>query len=195
VLPGFQVPVAAAAELVVRRRTSLRCCRSLAKVNNELRSLFSSRPETWRSPTMTRLAALGWGLLVLAVAATGASAAGEKDDNAAEIKRLLVERQQTLRAAADVLMIQYKRGQADFQRVAHAQRAFLRATLDLPQSPEKRLAALQESRDLADATVKVAEARFKVGTATKADVLEAQAALLEARIELLREQAKARPRK
>ena len=44
---------------------------------------------------MTRLAGLSWGLLVLAVAATGATDAGDKDDKAAEIKRLLVERQKT----------------------------------------------------------------------------------------------------
>jgi outer membrane protein TolC len=144
---------------------------------------------------MTRLAGLSWGLLVLAVAGTGASAAGDKDDKAAEIKRLLVERQKTLRAAADVVMAQYKSGQADFQRVAQAQRALLKATLDLPQPLEKRLAALRESRELAAATVKVAEALFEVGKASKADVLEAQAALLEARIELLREQGKERPRK
>src|SRR5262249_23061768 len=152
-----------------------------------------TRAETWGSPTMTRLAVLRWGLLVLTVAATGASAAGDKEDKAEEIKRLLVERQKTLRAAVDVLMAQYQAGVVDFQRVAQAQRAFLRATLDLPLPPEKRLAALRESRELADATVKVTEARFKRGMVTQADVLEAQAALLEARIELLREQAKAQP--
>ena len=43
--------------------------------------------------------------------------------------------------------------------------------------------------------LKVAEARFEARLVTKADVLEAQAALLEVRIELLREQDKARPRK
>ena len=92
-------------------------------------------------------------------------------------------------------MAQYKSGQADFQRVAWRAAGFLKATLDLPQPLEKRLAALQKSRELAEATVKVAEAQFDVGKASKADVLEAQAALLEARIELLREQGKARPRK
>jgi Outer membrane efflux protein len=144
---------------------------------------------------MRRFAGFGWGLLVLAGAATGASAGGHQEDRPEEITRLLGERQKVLRAAAGVLMTQYRAGRVDFQRVAQVQRALLGATLDLPQPPEKRLAALRGFRELADATVKVAEARFKVGTATRADVLEAQAVLLEARINLLREQAKTRPRK
>jgi outer membrane protein TolC len=144
---------------------------------------------------MRRFPALAWGLLVLAVTATGAAAGANKDDKAEEINRLLVERHKTLRAVADMLMAQFKDGKVGFERLAEAQRAVLRAALDLPQSPEKRLATLRELRDLADATRRAVEARFKVGKVSQVDVLEAEAALLEARIELLREEAKAKPRK
>ena len=99
------------------------------------------------------------------------------------------------RAAVDILMANYKEGRGDLRRLLAAQRAFLKATLDLPQAPEKRLAALREAQEFADTTFKLTEAQSKVGTATQLDVLEAKAALLEARIELLREQAKDRPRK
>jgi outer membrane protein TolC len=144
---------------------------------------------------MRHFPVLAWGLLVLAVTATGAAAGGNKDDKTEEINRLLVERHKKLGEVAKVLMAQYKDGRVGFERVTQAQRAVLKAALDLPQSPEKRLATLREFRDLADSIFKFTEQRFKAGFGSQTEVLEAEAALLEARIQLLREEAKAKPRK
>jgi outer membrane protein TolC len=152
---------------------------------------------------MRRLAALGMGLLVLAAVTAAASAGGDKEGKAGDRKedkpenlnRLLVQRHEVLRKTLNVLEAHYKAGTTDFGRVEQAQRELLKAGLELPQSREKRVAALREARDLAETMLRVTETRFKAGTTTQVDVLQAEAALLEARIALLREQAKARPGK
>jgi outer membrane protein TolC len=144
---------------------------------------------------MKHVITCGWGPLVLGILAITANAGGSKDDDAKELKRLLLERHETLRKAADVLRVQYQNGRIPFGSVIQVQRDFLKATLELPQSAEKRRAALEEYRQFAEQTLKIAQALFEGGQAIQADVLEAQAALLEFRIELIREKLKATSRK
>ena len=116
-------------------------------------------------------------------------------DKAAEIKILLKERQETLKKVVDALVAQYQAGIVDFQSVFHAERDLLRATLDLDDSPETRMAALREQLKMAENFAKLAEARFERGGVTQVDVLRAKAGVLEARIELVREELKAKPSK
>jgi outer membrane protein TolC len=121
--------------------------------------------------------------------------AEKNPDRATELKALLKERCDTLSKLLVLLMTRYKAGTVDFAWVAQAERDALKATVELDDSPEKRLAALQKVRDRANEFVQVAEARFKAGGVDETDVIQARAILLEARIELLREELKAQPGK
>jgi hypothetical protein len=78
----------------------------------------------------------------------------------------------------------------DIGRVFQAERDLLKATVDLDETPEKRLAALEKVQDLAKKIVTIAKARFDSGRGTEADLLQATAVFLEARIDLLREELK-----
>jgi hypothetical protein len=155
---------------------------------------------------MRRFTALAWGLFIVAVAGGDAAARDDKlrppepggarkEFKPEDLNRLLVARHEVLQQTVKVALAQYKAGIVDFTRVVQAERGLLNAGLELPQPPEKRLAALRDFRDLAKNTLEITQARRKAGTVTDLDVLEAEALLLEAEIALLREQAKARPGK
>jgi outer membrane protein TolC len=155
---------------------------------------------------MRHLAALGWGLLVLAAVTAGAAAGDDKrpapepggarkEGKPEDLNRLLMARHEVLQKTVRSLKAQYEGGRIDFGRLVQAQRELLKASLELPQPAEKRLAALRESRDLAETLLKIADGLWKGGRTLEVDALEAEAVLLEARIALLREQAKARPGK
>jgi hypothetical protein len=116
-------------------------------------------------------------------------------DRATELKALLREQCDTLSKLVDVLLRYYEIGRVDFARLAQAEREALKATVELDDSPQNPLAALQKVRDMATKVAQVTETRFKSGLCSEADVLQARAALLEARIELLREELKAQPAK
>jgi hypothetical protein len=116
-------------------------------------------------------------------------------DPATELKALRKERQATLSKLVFMLTEEYKTGRVDMGRVVRAQRELLKATVDLDESPDKRLAALEKVRDHAKLIVQIAKSRFDLGKNTEADLLEATAILLEARIDLLREELKSRPGK
>jgi hypothetical protein len=109
---------------------------------------------------------------------------------ATELEALLKERHNTLSKLVALLTAQYQAGTVDFGRVAEATRDFLKSAVALDENPEKRLTALREVRDTAKAIAVIAAARFKAGNVTEADMLQATAVLLEARIELLREEIK-----
>jgi outer membrane protein TolC len=103
---------------------------------------------------------------------------------------LLKERCDLLGEAVRLLSAQWKRGTVDFSRIAQAERDYLKATLDLHDSPNERLAALKKVKQIAEDLVAVTEARFKAGTATAIDLHQARAELLKIRIELLRAEKK-----
>lgn len=140
---------------------------------------------------------LGWFLCTRPAAqAQSKPPAREQPDKAAEIKKLLRERHAALQEVVRLLMAQYRAGAVGFGRIAQAERDLLKATLDLSDDSKERRAALGEVQKIAAAIVQLTEARFKAGTgATQADVLQARTVVLEVRIELLREELKAKPRK
>lgn len=114
----------------------------------------------------------------------------EASDRAAEIKALLKERQNTLSKLVAQLRAQYQAGTVDLSRVVQAERDFLKATVDLDDNPEKRLAALRKALETVKQIAQIAEAKSKAGIVGPADVLQARAVLLEVRIELLRQELK-----
>jgi outer membrane protein TolC len=116
-------------------------------------------------------------------------------EKAAEIKTLLKERHMLLTKVVAQVTDQFKNGALEFTTVAQAQRDLLRATLDLEEDLEKRIALLQEGEKLAKGTVAIAETRFKSGQGRECDVLQAKVMLLEVQIALLREEGKIKPQK
>jgi outer membrane protein TolC len=116
-------------------------------------------------------------------------------DRISEIKALRKEKCDTLAKLLEHLQAQYKEGLLDFGRVAQAERDFLKATVDLEDRPDKRLAALKKVLEAANGIAQLTKDRFKNGTCSEADVLQARAVLLDARIELLREELKSPPRR
>jgi hypothetical protein len=112
----------------------------------------------------------------------------------AEIKALLKERQALLKKVLTHMQARYAVGAADFSMVAQAELDALKATLDVVEDPKERIAALQQHQKTAKEIVQLAEEKFKVGASTEVDVLQAKAILLAARIELLREEQKTKPK-
>jgi outer membrane protein TolC len=116
-------------------------------------------------------------------------------DKKAEIKTLLKERRDTLQKAVGLLVELYRRGAVDLRSIAQAEREALRATLEVDDGPEARLAALKKYHENAIAVLKFSEEGFKAGRSSQVEVLQAKAIMLEAKIELLREEVKAKPGK
>jgi outer membrane protein TolC len=144
--------------------------------------------------------------LVLVVSVLGVSAlvssgvlADEKSSSASsdaeKLKELQKERRDVLEKLLSNVTLQYKSGAVPISGVAQAERDFLRAALDVEDDGEKRTVILKEHQKNVEAIVRIAEGFFKNGVGTEADVLQAKAILLESRIELLREQQKAKSSK
>jgi hypothetical protein len=116
-------------------------------------------------------------------------------DKAKEIKALLKERRDTLNMVADLSVALYKVGVADISRVFQVQRDALRAMLDVEEDPAARITMLRDFLKVAQAVAKIAEQRVNSRTRAQDEVLQAKALVLEVRIELLREELKAKPGK
>jgi outer membrane protein TolC len=114
---------------------------------------------------------------------------------AAEVQSLLEERYKLLRQAADQLLERYKAGKDEFAKVIQAERDVLKAALDLHEKPDDRVAALRKCLDLMKEAARITEARVMAGQGLQSEALQAKAAVLELQVELLREEAKAKPRK
>ena len=70
----------------------------------------------------------------------------------------------------------------------------LESGLELAANPAERADWLRKDVQLAEDVQKIVEARFRAGQASQAEALQAQIAVLEARIRLLREDNKADPK-
>jgi hypothetical protein len=131
-----------------------------------------------------------------AAQATPKRQSGEGDgEKSAEIKRLLKERHALLEKCVTILTAQYNIGAVEFPRLAQAELDAVRAALDATDDGEKRIAVLERYKKAAESIVQVAEARSKVGAVGEVDVHQANALLLQVRIEILREEQKAKLRK
>jgi hypothetical protein len=109
-----------------------------------------------------------------------------------KVKDLLKERRDLLHRAADLTMRQYDNGTATPEAVMHAQRAVLDAELDLCDTPAERIVVLRKKLEVMESLVAKTEMRVTAGVAREADLLQARAQVLEVRIQLLREEDKAK---
>jgi outer membrane protein TolC len=105
------------------------------------------------------------------------------------------ERCAVLERAVRLLIRQYQNGTVDFPRLAKAELDAIKATLDLDGGPEQRRATLKKCEKTAQEILEIVQARRKAGTTSEIDVLEAMAILLEARIEVLRDELQGQLRK
>jgi multidrug efflux pump subunit AcrA (membrane-fusion protein) len=126
------------------------------------------------------------------IVVTVRKAAQEKTPD--EIRQLMKQRHALLVKIADNMAIRYKDGAVTSKSVMLARKAASEAELELCDTPAERVKVLRNLVDLATELQKVADLHFQAGKITQVEALEAQAAVLEARIRLLREEAKSEPR-
>jgi outer membrane protein TolC len=132
----------------------------------------------------------------IGIARAQTAATSEKDkDKVGEIKTLLKERRDTLQKVVGIYVEQYREGRTNFYTVAHAECEAFRAALEVDESPEARLAMLKQHLESAKAFLQYAEEGTKAGRGSQLDALNAKAIVLEAQIELLREELKAKQSK
>ena len=106
-----------------------------------------------------------------------------------KLDELLKQRQATLRQLVAVVTEEYRNGTTGFESVARATDQLIDAELDSAKNAEARTAILQRRVELMKSLFSMVETRFKAGQVTQAQVLAAQAGLLESQIQLAREQA------
>ena len=125
---------------------------------------------------------------VLCISAVGSAA----DDKAAEITTLLKERNAVVKKVAAILTEQYNAGMVQLESVIQAERESVKADLDLLAEGRRqaRIAVLRNAVMNAENLAKAAEARVNAGRAGSDQALQAKAFVLEARIDLLREEQK-----
>jgi hypothetical protein len=135
-------------------------------------------------------------LLTMTAICTCHAAAGPSKDNAddetAELKKLQKEQIATLAQRADVLTGQERAGTVDFERLFLAQMELCAAKLDAADTPDERIAVIEEQLKLAESAQKVTELRYSIAAAstTQAEVLSAKSLCLKIKIRIVREQVK-----
>ena len=112
-----------------------------------------------------------------------------------KIKELLKERYDVLTKVVNEQMAGFKAGKGQLQALVPAQRAALEAGLELCETPAERIALLRKDVQLTEEMLRMTELQVKAGLVRQSDALLARAQMLEARIRLLREEAKAKPAK
>jgi outer membrane protein TolC len=70
----------------------------------------------------------------------------------------------------------------------------LNAKLDSAESPDERIALLEEQLKVAKETLEMAESKFSSGRVVQSDVYRAKALYLEIKIKLVRERGKLKPK-
>jgi hypothetical protein len=134
-------------------------------------------------------------LLVVLMVAVGVltplGVAGETQptNESGKLEELLQERRDTLRQLVKVVTVEFQEGITGFESVCRASDQLIDAELELAKNTEARIAILQRRVELLKKLFSLTEAKFKAGRGTRAQVLATKAALLEAQIDLVREQA------
>jgi multidrug efflux pump subunit AcrA (membrane-fusion protein) len=108
----------------------------------------------------------------------------------ANIRALQKERNALLAEVATQAAALFKLGTVPLTEVLQAQCAALAAELEICDTAAERVELLRIDISLAESAVKITEARNQAGRANPMEMLRARAALLEARIRLLREEGK-----
>ena len=102
------------------------------------------------------------------------------------IAELQAERIETLKGAIRDYEVMYRSGSVGMERLIAARSNLIEARLELASTNAERLALLKEHFDLAKHGEEVAERRFKDGSASHVDYLQAKATRLQREIALLR---------
>jgi hypothetical protein len=119
----------------------------------------------------------------------------EDPDKRAELNALIKERDETLEKVCEILLAQYSAGTVNFGRVAEAHRNLVKALLEnSDETSEVRVAKLRKCRDLTEQMVKVLESHVKGGWGLESERVRANALLLEVKVEMLRQELKAKPK-
>jgi Outer membrane efflux protein len=117
-------------------------------------------------------------------------------DEAAQVAALQKERSELLETLVKILVDQYSVGTVDFDKLSSAEHKLCEARLEAAEGDSKKtIAILTEQLKFAEDIVAVVKARFKAGTVTEADVIEAQAQCLGVKVKLLRARGQSQPSK
>jgi len=153
-------------------------------MNVRLAKLAKAGLRTWKHKRTAILLALSLAC-VLCTNAVGS----EADDKAAEITTLLKERNDMLKKVVEEMTQQYNAGRVPLESVIQAERESLKADLELAKGRrEARIAVLRNVVKNAEELAKTTEGRVNAGIASQHQALQAKAFVLEARIDLLREE-------
>lgn len=139
-------------------------------------------------------------IIVLAVSATHVavtnSASQEQvaaktvvEDSSKKIDSLLKERRDVLKQLVKLAKERHREGAEPADNVIRASLALLEAELELARSRRERVEIHKQAIALLRELEKMADLRFRAGTARKDVVLRAKASRLEAEIQLLREES------
>lgn len=137
---------------------------------------------------------LGFALAITAALVVGVSwlsmpaqsAGQDKGVDSDEIRKLVQKRRDVLKQLVAVQIQEYRTGRVDMAAILTAQRQLLDAELELNADRSKHAKLLADFVELAKSVEMVARKRYQAAETSVADVLEAQAARLEAETRLLR---------
>jgi len=135
------------------------------------------------------LAALTIGYFALVAPRMSAAAQPPAGAKSAHLKELLQERLTTAREASRLAMERFKNGQS-FGEIREANLLLVEAELDVCDTAQERVAALEKLRGIAQDTARIAEAFTKAGQGPATTALLAKADLLQIEIALERAKAK-----
>ena len=111
-----------------------------------------------------------------------------------QLRELQMQRCKVLNELVERRSVMYREGVCRIGPVLAAQRDLFQASLEVADSLDRRMAVLESHVERAKRTLQVAQQLHNAGEVQKTDPLQAQAALLEIEIELLRERAKQKSR-
>lgn len=133
--------------------------------------------------------ALSTMLLLLGALFAAAVVGKDAPDGSAQVQiaHLQTERVETLRQVVVFLENMNRNGFVDIERLFAARSDLLEARLELASTKAERLMLLQEHYDLAKSDEELARARFRSGSATQVDYLQAKARRLQREVAILRE--------
>ncbi len=129
---------------------------------------------------------LAVGLLALPVISAGEDAAQQSN-----LDELLKQRRDTLQQVVEVVTEEYHIGNKSFAAVVQAKARLIDAELEMVKGRQERLGLLRQQVEMFEKLSAVIDERFALGQVTHAERLAAQVALLDAKIELSREQNRA----
>ena len=103
-----------------------------------------------------------------------------------QIRQLQEERVAALKEANEIVINQYRTGSADYKTVFVTQHALMDAMLDLADTREDRIRALESLLKNAKLSLELSKRMVDAGVASKLDLLQAKSAKISIEIKLLR---------